>query len=85
MNLIKCPECGKEISSNAGSCIFCGHRIIKSVFVQNLGFDGEVFRVIIAAGICCILAGILFGWWLIAFGFGLSALGTLFLLIRSLK
>lgn len=27
MALIKCPECGKEISSSAGSCPNCGHPI----------------------------------------------------------
>jgi hypothetical protein len=25
--LIKCPECGKEVSSAAASCISCGHPI----------------------------------------------------------
>ena len=29
MALIKCPECGKEISSEAVSCPNCGHRIKK--------------------------------------------------------
>ncbi len=28
MSLIKCPECGEEISSTAGKCIHCGYRFI---------------------------------------------------------
>lgn len=26
MSLIQCPECGKEISSNAGQCVYCGYK-----------------------------------------------------------
>ena len=29
MSLIKCPECGKEISSNADKCIYCGYPLVK--------------------------------------------------------
>ncbi len=29
MSLIKCPECGKEISSNADKCIYCGYPLAK--------------------------------------------------------
>lgn len=28
MALIRCPECGGEVSSNAGTCIHCGYRFI---------------------------------------------------------
>ena len=27
MALIKCPECGKEISSGSKSCVNCGYKI----------------------------------------------------------
>ncbi len=66
------------------TCVNCGSRIIKSVFIQNLGFDGEVFRVVLAAGICFVLLGIFFSWGIAAFGASLMITGTLFLLIRSL-
>ena len=29
MALMKCPECGKEISDQAKACIFCGYPIPK--------------------------------------------------------
>lgn len=31
MALIKCPECGKEISDKAPACIHCGYLRIQSV------------------------------------------------------
>ena len=31
MSLIKCPECGKEISSTVNKCIGCGYEFSKNV------------------------------------------------------
>ncbi len=31
MALIKCPECGKEISSSADKCIYCGYPLVKEI------------------------------------------------------
>lgn len=52
MALIKCPECGKEISSKAATCIYCGCpieatqpdgtvRIKMSVLKAPTGFNGN--------------------------------------------
>lgn len=35
MALIKCPECGKEISDKANSCIHCGYPIIHTPKADN--------------------------------------------------
>lgn len=35
MALIKCPECGKEISDKAVSCPACGHQIISETVFEN--------------------------------------------------
>lgn len=31
MALIKCPECGKEISDTSKTCIHCGYKIEKEI------------------------------------------------------
>lgn len=35
MALIKCPECGKEISDASTACIHCGYPISKNPDVQK--------------------------------------------------
>mgnify|MGYP002782778665 CR=1 FL=1 len=35
MALIKCPECGKEISDASTACIHCGYPISKNPDVQE--------------------------------------------------
>ena len=30
MTLIKCPECGKDVSNTCDQCIHCGYRLIKT-------------------------------------------------------
>ena len=35
MALIKCPECGKEVSDKAPSCIHCGYPIKQNIFADN--------------------------------------------------
>lgn len=44
MTLIKCPECGKEISDKSDVCIYCGYPISKeascntyTVVLENCG------------------------------------------------
>lgn len=36
MALIKCPECGKEISDKAESCIYCGYPLKEKVTIQSV-------------------------------------------------
>ena len=45
MALIKCPECGKEISSQAGACPNCGCPIANkptSIKIRALSDDGKI-------------------------------------------
>lgn len=35
MALIKCPECGKEISNKSKQCIHCGYPLDESIINQN--------------------------------------------------
>lgn len=46
MALIKCPECGKEISDKSEVCIHCGFPIKKQrvVIVNGKEFDREIFE-----------------------------------------
>ena len=41
MALIKCPECGKEISDKASACIHCGCPIHASVADALIRFENE--------------------------------------------
>ena len=36
MALIKCPECGKEISDKAESCPHCGYPITENAEAENI-------------------------------------------------
>lgn len=92
MPLINCPDCGKEISSEARSCVHCGYQKQQSMFTQKLGFDGEVFLIMIILGMFGVFAGFVaisqtspLGIGIIIFGFSLMFFGMLFLLIRSLR
>ncbi len=40
MALIKCPECGKEISDQAPACIHCGYPLNKTVQSGNFTYSG---------------------------------------------
>lgn len=42
MALIKCPECGKEVSDKAQSCIHCGYP-----FLNNDTLDSKLYKVIL--------------------------------------
>jgi len=35
MSLIKCPECGKDISNEAPDCIYCGNPLNQNMFNTN--------------------------------------------------
>jgi len=40
MALIKCPECGREVSDRVQTCIHCGYPIPKpKVTLYNVSFD----------------------------------------------
>jgi RNA polymerase subunit RPABC4/transcription elongation factor Spt4 len=45
MPLIKCPECGKEISDQAQSCPHCGNPI-KPVVIEQTGKKWKLAKVI---------------------------------------
>jgi hypothetical protein len=78
MSLLICDECKKEISDKARMCVHCGYQLNQSMFIQPLGFDGTLFRLMIAAGI---ILGFPYG----IIGWALAAFGVLLLLIRSLR
>ena len=46
MALIKCPECGKEISDKAKACPECGYKMKKSKkkFIPILIFGSDLFK-----------------------------------------
>ena len=51
MALIKCPECGKEVSNKAKSCISCGYPLVDSVT------DKKAVRILIAVvAVCAIIS-----------------------------
>ena len=54
MALIKCPECGKEISDNSTKCIHCGSPIKNEKQNKKL-----LFIIIVILFIACIIAGII--------------------------
>ena len=41
MTLIKCPECGKEISDKSDVCIYCGYPIEKTVKCPYCDYDTD--------------------------------------------
>lgn len=51
MGLINCPECGKEISSTAPSCTYCGKQI-------NICPPTHLAKAIIVTILCCWPLGI---------------------------
>lgn len=93
MALENCPDCEQKISNKAFSCIHCGFQKQRSVFTRDLGFDGQVFQVVITLGIIGFVIGgfvagisnFLVGFGMIGIGFLLMFAGTLLLLIRSIR
>ena len=45
--LIKCPECGKEVSSEANACPFCGYPIKKSIIANKEKYTEDDIRELI--------------------------------------
>ena len=45
MSLIKCPECGKEVSDKSEVCIHCGYPINKkrTIVVNGTTYDAEPY------------------------------------------
>ena len=77
MALTNCEECQQEISSSARECPRCGmRRHSPSIFIQELGFDGTLFRLLIAVGIIAAFV------WPLP-GIALALFATLLLLIKS--
>lgn len=79
MSLIKCEECGKEVSDKARSCPNCGYTLnenIKNIDAQNVNSDitndkGENFGLSLAGIICSFL-----GLSIIGLIFGIISIGT---------
>lgn len=77
MALIICPDCEKQVSSEARVCPNCGNPAKhKSIFITELGFDGVLFRLMVFAGI---VVGIFFS----PDGWVLFAVGLISLLLRA--
>ena len=61
MALIKCPECGKEISDTCDVCIHCGYKLqTKKKSSLKWKWDKKISIVIIAIIIIGIVASIIF-------------------------
>ena len=43
MALIKCPECGKEISDKSEKCIHCGYPLSKTFLINGIEFKKDIF------------------------------------------
>lgn len=46
MALIKCPECGKEISDKSSACIHCGYPLNTEKPFSNLSYD-KLYKVVL--------------------------------------
>ncbi len=64
MALIKCKECGKEVSSNATTCPNCGNPINDDTITREIKASKKVaiFIIIILVIICII--GFIFGYFI---------------------
>ena len=51
MALIKCPECGKEISDKSKQCIHCGYPLDELKMNNNLNYIMFLFHIIIASSL----------------------------------
>lgn len=94
MPLVECPDCNKEISDSARLCVYCGFQSKpnRSVFIDNSGFDAELFRLSVILGIIGIIIGVLvafaqiiLGIAIIQLGLMLVFMGTILLTIQSLR
>jgi uncharacterized membrane protein YvbJ len=78
MSLIKCPDCGKEISDSASQCIHCGSLNTKTTnrdketkkFFRGVGIFGGTLGLIIYSIIALffILIMAIFSWQMALFG-----------------
>lgn len=71
MALIKCPECGKEISDRAISCPACGRPIVQATPIEITGKKWKRLQLLCALAI---LSGII----ICGFGTTLEGSGVLF-------
>lgn len=60
MALIKCPECGQEISDTAKSCPHCGYKTKKSINPETIAKCIRITSILICIGIAMVVIG--FGW-----------------------
>ena len=55
MALIKCPECGKEISDSADKCIHCGYPIKKAIAKHHVKKKSIVTIIIVSIIVATII------------------------------
>lgn len=60
MSLVKCPECGKEISDATNKCPNCGYPLIKGK-IETVKKSINKKYMFISIGIVIIFAGLIFG------------------------
>ena len=78
MALVKCAECGKEVSSSVQTCIHCGRSLkAKSLIDADVTLPG----IMIVAGL---LATFLAPQFLMPFSIGLAVVGAIILVVRLL-
>lgn len=63
MALIKCPECGHEVSDTAANCPNCGYQITKAI---NTDEKKRSDAIPVICGVFGIAFPIIFGWYLFA-------------------
>ena len=45
MALIKCPECGKDVSTSAEACPHCGYPINKTTIAKAISYETQVVKI----------------------------------------
>ena len=45
MALIKCPECGKDVSTSAETCPHCGYPINKITVAKPISYETKVVKI----------------------------------------
>jgi hypothetical protein len=56
--LIDCPDCGKQVSDRAASCLQCGAPIAAPAPVQTVEQTGKRYKAQQAVGILALLTGV---------------------------
>ena len=62
MALIKCPECGKEVSDTAKTCVHCGYKLVKKTSLKEKIKNMPNKQRSICKKICLTSIGIIIFW-----------------------